>query len=162
MAPQILHIRSVAAAGVGGGLVNLNNWTRSILNDFVFSDIPGASLDPASVIVLPAGVYHMSGYRSFYRVDRSRVRLHNLTDDVTLVLGMSGYSNPLQASAGSAFGDQIHTPLQGRFALNGTKAIDLQYLVRIAGSGEVSFSLGRPANDGLPEIYADLMFHKIA
>ena len=161
MAPQLLHIRSIAAAGGGGGLVTLNNWTRSILNDFVFNDIGGASLDPASVIVLPAGVYHMSGYRSFYRTDRSRVRLHNLTDDVTLVISMSGYSNPFQASPGSAFGDQIHVPLQGRFALNGVKAIDLQYLVRIAGSGEESFSLGRPTNDGLPEIYADLMFHKI-
>ena len=161
MAPQLLHVRSVAAPGGGGGTPVLNNWVRSILNDFVFNEIPGASL-ASSVLTLPAGVYVLSGFRSFYRTSQSRVRLQNLTDNNTLVLGMPGFSPPSQQSPGNSDGDQIHTPLQGRFVLNATKAIDLQYLVRFVGSGQAGFGLGFPANDGQVEIYADLMFQKIS
>ena len=153
--PRRLHVRSGAPPGVGGGAPALNAWTRSALNDFVFNGIPGASL-AASVLTLPAGVYHMSGYRCFYRTLQSRARLYNLTDNITLVPGMPGVATNLSAPE-----NQAHTPLQGTFTLNALKAIDLQYLVRGVGPGQEGFGLGFPANDGLPEIYADLMFHKI-
>lgn len=131
------------ATGVSPGN-NLNGTNVRQLNTVRSNTIAGASL-ASNQITLPAGSYHVVGSAPFFNGDRHRCYLHNVTDNVAVLLGTS-------ENAGAAF--TTRSIVRGMFSIAAKKVFELRHSMQVAQTN----GLGDPCADGQAEVYAEIEF----
>lgn len=121
------------------------SWQTRVLNTKVADTGSHASL-ASNQITLDAGTYRVEVFAASYNCTNTQLRLQNITDTATLVVGQSVY---IPASMGGI------VVLQGRFTLSGSKVIELQQQVALTATN----GFGVAANFGT-EIYATVELWK--
>lgn len=168
---QLCHIRDQATSGTGSqGALTDSVWNTRRLSSAITNEI-SASL-ASNQVTLPAGTYRVSVWATFFTsinnqngqsdVIQSTLRLRNVTDGTTLVIGPSSYVRLRKDNAGSVFrDDQVLVKLRGTFPIAASKAIELQHYSTASGGGSKTYTAGSPISTGEDEVYADIQFHKI-
>ncbi len=146
---QLLHVRDNAALGTNGGSVTLA-WADRTLDTVVTNEITGASLS-ASQLSLPAGTYHAKIIAPGYKVGAYRIRLRDVTSNVTLLESPSAY-------AGATNDAQVYAAHEGRFTLAAAKKVRLQHIGSVANAGDGG---GKAGNIGTSETYAQVYIWKV-
>lgn len=136
------------ALGTQGGTFTSPGWQTRTLNVEVADTGSHGSL-AANQITLDAGTYRVHAVAPAYEVGLNQLRLQNVTDGVTLVLGSSCYDGGGTDAVSLA-------PLDGRFTLAASKVLELQHICQATkttnGCG-VACSFGT-------EVYASAEFWK--
>jgi hypothetical protein len=84
--PPIIRVRDEKSDATGGGGFTSGSWVTRDLNTTVVNEIDGASL-ATNQVTLPAGKYRARGRAPAQTVANHRVRLQDITNTATLVLG---------------------------------------------------------------------------
>jgi hypothetical protein len=113
-----LHYREEQAQNTGGGTFTSGAWRTRVLNTEV-SDVGGHGALSSNQITLDAGTYMISASAPAYRVNDHQVRLQNVTDATTVLVGTSSFSNSTNGSSRSL--------LNGVFTIAASKALELQH-----------------------------------
>lgn len=148
--PTILHAQHQRASGTSGGTATAATHNTVPMTQ-VTNTIAGASV-ASNQITLPAGTYRVRGYTMAHKTGGSRIRLRNVTDGTTLLLGASNFVDTSATSGSGTF------PIFGQFTLAGTKAIELQLY---AGATQATNGLGVAASSGETEVFADVMIENV-
>jgi hypothetical protein len=149
LAPSAVFEDQKAANTAGGASVS-GSWIARTLNTTVYNDITSASL-ASNQISLPAGTYEVDGYSTLHASGRSRNRIRDVTNNVTLALSESSFSNAASATTAPR--------TQARFTLAGTTLIELQYRVQ---NSMATNGLGVEANFGEVEVYSRVRLTKLS
>lgn len=146
---QLLHLEDQKTSGTDGGAAFTGGWYPRIFNTTLTNEISGASIGSNTYdITLPAGTYYINALCPFFGAGNFGVRLQNITDATTLLLGTSG-----AASASVT----AHSLLIGRFTLSGTKILEVQYRASSAGTTGLGGASGFQT-----EVYSNLQIWKLA
>lgn len=146
---QLLHVRYEVANNTAAGGINNGAWQTRLINTVVTNEISGASL-AANQVTLPAGTFYVQATAPSYNATGvNRVRLQNVTDAATLLLG------PTVACPAAT---QVNAEVKGRFTLAAGKTLELQHQVTttVAVNGA-----GIQANFGANEVYAEVLIWKV-
>lgn len=137
-------------ANTAGGTSVSGSWQTRTLNTEVFDDIGGSLA--TNQITLQAGTYDVSAMATFYRATTAKLRVRDVTNNVTLAVSLSHF-----LFNNTTDGDQsIH--LSGRFTLTAEAVIELQYRV---GNAQTGSGLGNLTNFGEEEVYASLLLAEV-
>jgi hypothetical protein len=141
-----------------------HSWNLRLLNSTVINSIPGASLNTSnSQVSLPPGTYYVSASAFADKFDSSGYLLHKLRvrqapSGATLVNGQNsgilGYAGTTEIG--------VNTVLQGYFTLATAQPVQLESWVTSNGTGGGGTGTSPPDNSGENEIYADIVFLKVA
>ena len=145
----LFHVQNVQASGVGGAALTAGAWRTRVINTELFNGIAGASL-AANQITLPAGIYECRSWQMAYATYYSNVRLYNVTDAATALLGGSGFIQ------GATTVVNVPYPVDGRFEIAAAKVFEFQFICN-SGSGNE----GSAGGNGVSEIYLDAMFWRV-
>lgn len=139
------------ASGTPGGAALAAAWTARTLNTEVWDTQNSCTLIGTTQFSLLAGTYRIRVTSPFFRVDLVKLRLRNITDAVTTLVGGQGYSNN-----GANYTESLLV-LGGRFVIAGTKTFELQYFAATAFgvSGTLS-GLGGASGTAELEIFTSL------
>ena len=107
------------SSGTAGGTFTNGAWRTRDLNTTQFNGITSASL-ASNQISLPAGTYYVLASAPAFYSDEHQVRLQNMTDSTTAILGQT-------TGSGQAIVNQPAATLSGTFTISGTKAFELQH-----------------------------------
>lgn len=141
-------IRDEKTTGTAAGTGTTGSWQRRDLNT-EHADTASIASVSSNQITLAAGTYECRARAQVYRTGRNKLRLQNITDTATLVLGDSCYT-----PAGSNLDACGVALLSGLFTIGGTKTIELQHWFVDAAGG-----FGIPFNaNSQTEIYAVIEF----
>ena len=150
---QLLHVRDEKSSGTQGGTGTATAFNTRDLNTIKTNEITGASLS-SNQITLPSGTYYAIAHAVTRRANENKVRLRNITDSSTTLVGFSERS---------ASGDVTTTQgfVSGRFTIAAEKVFELQhYFTDIdGGSSEVK---GQATASGEVEVYVDVQIWKVA
>ena len=139
-----IKVSDVKAANTAGGGFTSGAWRTRDINT---EDSDGGShcAIAANQITLQPGTYVCNMSAPALLVDQHKIRLQNITDGVTELLGTSEYAD----STGLAV-DQTRSLLFGRFILAAAKVLEVQHrcVTTRAGNG-----FGVAANLGVNEVY---------
>ena len=149
---QTLHAQDQKASGTNGGSATAGSTVTRDLNTVVKNTIAGASLS-SNAITLPAGNYRITAHAPALDAARHRTRWRNTTDNTTVLLGSSGFSN--QSS-----NEQNLSLIQGEFTITAQKTFELQHYVQ-AQATVAGETLGANAGSGENEVYADVMIQRL-
>lgn len=139
-------VRDKKAVTVDGGSFTQGAWRTRDIND-EHADIKGIASIASNQITLAAGTYRCVIVSSAYRVNRNQLRLYNVSDTASLLVGQSHYQNASVAVAGLSM-------LFGRFTLADTKVLEVQHNCETTKTGD---GFGVSANFG-DEIYTTAEF----
>ena len=145
----LLHVRDEKTAGTDGGTFSGGSWQTRTLNTVVTNEISGASLS-SNQITLPAGTYWVDAKAQSNFVGISKLRLRNVSDGTTAVVGLTG---------GDFDNARAICHLRQRFTIASSKTFELQHRCQ---SGETNTGFGDGLNLGEIEIFADVCIWKIA
>lgn len=99
-------------------------WTPTPLNKNLHNAIEGASVDVgAHRITLPAGEYFADCFQHFYYTQDSTIRLRDVTNGATLLVGQHGYTHT---------GSTWTAHAKGYFTLSAETEVEFQYYVEDA------------------------------
>ena len=147
---QLLHIRDNAALGVNGGTLTASVWTDRPLDTSVTNEITGSSLS-ANQITLPAGTYYAKIRAPGYKVGAHKIRLRDVTSNVTLLESSASY-------AGVTTDTQTWAEKEGRFTIASSKKVRLQHICGTTNAGD---GMGIASSLGDSETYAEVQIWKI-
>jgi len=117
---QLMQCTDVKAQNTAGGTFTAAAWqTRALGATPIINQITGASL-ATNQITLPAGTYDIDAYAPAFSVDKHRLRIQNITDAATLLLG------PTTNAVAGGFVSTIGV-ISGRITIAATKVIELQH-----------------------------------
>lgn len=139
-------IQDQEAQSTTGGGATAGSWRTRVLNTKVADTGSIASL-ASNQVTLPTGTYRVRASAPAFQVGLHQIRLQNITGSATLVVGMSGYSDPAESLAD-------HAILVGRFTLTGSTVIELQHQV---GTTKATNGFG-VGSSFTTEIYSTLEF----
>lgn len=142
-------VRDQKASGTVGGSYNpANAWQRRDLNTEV-ADTADLVAVAANQITLQPGSYRVEARAAFQYTGASRIRLQDVTNGVTLVLGDSGGDN----LGGGGYTVSGTLPLSGRFTLAAQATLELQMRCQAVRD---TWGCGAPVGTGDPEVYASV------
>lgn len=142
-----LHVQDRKASGVSGATLTTSSQNNRELQTVIGTNsIPGSSLT-ANQVTLPAGTYQVLGWAAFSPNSAAQSNLYNVTDAAVLLLSSANNSN--------STGPQN---IEGRFTLTAAKVIALRTFAGPGGTPKA----GEPVSSGLNEVYASLIFTKVA
>ena len=139
---QVATFKDVKAQGTQGGSFVSGAWRTRDLNTTVGNTITSASLS-SNQISLPAGTYTVIASAEQSDVDNNQLRVYNVTDAATLVLGVNSPQLCLSI-------------VQGSFTIAGTKTIELQHRCSVTRN---TYGFGYICNWG-DEVYAQITLIK--
>jgi len=144
---KLIHIQDQQATTVDGGTFTSGAWQTRVLNTVVTDETGTASL-ATNQITLTAGTYYLEARCQSRLVNENQLRLQNITDTATTLVGMSSRSN----GSSSAY-------IDGKFTITATKTFELQHrcLTTRATDG-----FGSANSFGLTEIYSDVKIWRTA
>lgn len=134
-----------------GGVFSGNAWIARVLNTIATNTITGASLS-ANTVTLPTGVYRVSWSAPANRVNRNQTVWRNTTDSVDVIVGSSEYANFDVAMNVDSVG-------MGVVGISATKSFQLLHRNQANNTAADGFGIG--ANQGIPEIYTQVVIEKI-
>lgn len=141
---ELLHMVDEKASGTAAANSVAATWNTRVLNTTRTSDILGASLS-SNQITLPAGTYYIEAVAPGYIVGRHKLRLRNITDVTTELIGESAFTD--------ASDQQVtHASLFGKFTLSATKTLELQHYTENAATS----GLGIKTSASVVEVYAEV------
>ncbi|QJE03038.1 hypothetical protein HH212_26135 [Massilia forsythiae] len=145
IAPMI-QVQEQAASGTNAGTYT-NNQNRA-LNTVLVNSLSGASLG-SYIVTIPAGTYDFEGWATVYTGSVNfRSFLRNVTSGGSFpAIGSSETNNGSGASLKSFF--------KGRFTLSASTQFALGLALSANASG------GQALNNGMVEVYSELIFKKI-
>lgn len=150
-----IQLRHIEAPGVNGGLSVSNAWTTRKLNTKSFDEEENCSLSE-NQFTLAAGTYDIDASSFFYLTGNTKIRLRNITDSVTTIVGNSELFPTAESISTGAI-----SILRGRFTISSTKTFELQYFSSFRSENDDG--LGFPVGDGEEvEVYANVILYKIA
>jgi hypothetical protein len=137
-------------SGTNGGTATSGAWRTATLNTEDI-DADGICTLGSNQVTLSAGTYRVHAFQVFTQTDLSQIRIQNVTDTSTVLIG-----NTVTSANGTSYG--ITSLICGQFTVAASKALELQYQVQttVANTG-----LGRPGSFG-SEVYAQIEFIKIS
>ena len=146
-------IRDEKTNGTEGGTGTVNIWTARDINTEV-SDVGGHCSISSGTISLASGTYTTHISAPFWGTDGVVLRLRNITDNTTELLGQSSYAS---ASA--------HASLDGKFTITSPKIFEIQYIAE-QNQGGAEWVLGtsmqiRASNYTDVEVYTIAEFWKV-
>ncbi len=147
---EYIHIRDEKAQNTAGGTFTSGAWRTRDLNTIVSDPASLATLS-SNQITLPAGSYFVRASAPAYRGQLHQLRLQNISDATTEIVGDSA------VSYGSA-GVQAHACLTGAFTLSAEKTLELQHQ---CSQTQATNGLGYPVNY-TTEVYAVVEIWKVA
>jgi hypothetical protein len=148
--PRIALITDTKVSGSNGGSVVASSWQTRVLN--TVDDSTGIVTSLASnQFVLPAGTYFIEGAAPAFDINAHKIRLRNITDGVTSLVGESAYAT-------NGGGDMSYARLYGNLTITSAKTFELQHWSALA---EATIGLGNPVGSGENEIYAQVKIQKI-
>jgi hypothetical protein len=168
---QRYHIIEAQASGVdGAALVSIGAWNTAPLNAEQIDDL---TITPSgNQLPLAAGTYYVEAEgTAFYTgtMDRGttenaalKLRLRNITDGATLVVGLSIRFSILDDGGGNnqAAAFALYASMRGWFTIAGTKTVELQKWVNNSFSSP-AITGGKAVSSGESEVYSDLRLWKI-
>lgn len=116
--PKIATLKDVKANGTAGGTFISGSYQTRVLN--TLDDPFGIVSLSANQFTLQAGTYYMDASAPAGLVDGHRIRIRNITDSTTDILGGNAYTASANASAGWAL-------LDGRITISSAKTFELQH-----------------------------------
>ena len=147
VASEIAVVRDVKASGVDGGTFSSGSWITRDLND-LRGDSSFITIDGINTFTLDSGIYEISATAPARDVDQHQIRLYNVTDAASEVLGISIQS-------------EVADPAS---SLNGIIRIDSQKTFRIehrcTSNGTSSFCLGTGVSWG-ENVYTQVRIEKL-
>lgn len=145
-----LQYQDQEAQNTNGGTFTSGAWRTRVLNTEV-SDSGGHGTLSSNQITLDAGTYICSAVAPAFACDRHQLRLQNVTDAATVLLGSSLNTS---STATSQLGLAV---LSGKFTIGASKALELQHQCQTTSA---TFGFGVAANFAT-EIYASIEFWKV-
>lgn len=147
-----IFIRDQKASGTSGGTGVANAWTTRVLNTSQGNTVLGTL--GSNRFSLKPGSYIINGSSPFFSHGSCKIRLRNITDNITTLVGSN-----MVASNSSGYGDS-RSHLSGIFSINDYKTFEIQYYCNATSSGGAN-ALGSPVSSGEPEIYTELRIDKV-
>lgn len=138
--------RDEKPSGTVPGQSTTTAWAQRTLNTVLTNSIFGASL-ALNVITLPAGRYSVVA-RAGMQAAGHRLRLYNITDSVAALLGSNGSSGGTN--------DASDSWVQGIIILSTSSVLRLEHWT------QGSANMGKEANAGVPEVYAEITIRKLS
>lgn len=145
-----IHIEDQKTSGTNGGTFTAGAWQTRDLNTEV-SDAGGHASVASNQITLAAGTYRVRAHAYAGGVNAHRLRLQNITDGTTLLLGSDHLSTSTANSSN-------HAMLEGEFTIASTKVIELQHRCQTTGTTN---GLGYASGWGT-EVYSVVTMVKVA
>lgn len=157
VAAPYIKVQDQKANPSDGGTFTSGAWQKRDLNTIV-NDAAGLVSLASNQITLPAGKYWVSITAPVYEVQLHQLRLQNVTDAVTLVLGQTAW-----AGSNPAISDS-HATCVGQFTLSGTKTLEVQHYCQTT-KASVGFGVGPSGSlagafAGGPDVYTVAEFRK--
>lgn len=146
--PQVSVFQQQESSGTGGGSNSTGPNFRSI-NTTVYNGISGASRS-GNTVTLPAGTYLVLASGVANGGGEHKIYLYDVTADANIAHGTSAY----------AVAAVNESRMTSAFTISVTSELRLGHFIT-SGSGS-SEAFGRPVWSGLPEVYAELTFVKVA
>lgn len=148
--PRIATLSDVKANGTNGGSASGATTQTRVLNTLV--DPTGIVMSLASnQFILPAGTYYVDAKAPAVAVNANKLRLRNITDSSTSILGMS-------CSATSTSVTGTHAVLAGEITIATTKTFELQHYTESARGVD---GFGDATSNGDVESYSIVKIMKI-
>lgn len=141
--PLTCYITYSLATNSNGGTLTGGTYNTRPLNTTA-GDTSIVSLS-SNQFTLQAGTYHLEGWAVARNVDNNNVRIRNITDSTTAIIGLSTTAAALAVNAG------VPSLLAGSFTIAGAKVFELQHYVETTASGA---GAGAGANSGDNNIFA--------
>jgi hypothetical protein len=168
---QFYHIRSEFSSGTTGGSLSTGTWnTREIQTEKtddlgITTTSNQMSLVAGTYYVEVTAVTNFAGTldRGTSEIATSQLRLRNVTDSTTLIVGQGARLSIVDDGGGNnEIGDfSLTTGLSGRFVLAGTKNVEIQNWTTCNFASPV-IKGGKAISSGENEVYLDLKLWKIA
>ena len=152
--PRIATIKDVKAQNTAAGTsVTGGVFTTRVLNTLEDPTGLGVSIS-SNQITLQPGSYYIEAKAPGNYANTHRIRLRNITDSVTTILGMN---NVCQNNTGSLDGSIAE--LEGHFTLSSVKTFEIQHYFQTTYAGP---GLGAALNvSGESEVYTTVKLQKI-
>lgn len=131
------------ATNTAGGTSTTTTWSTRTLNTKVVDTGSICTLS-SNQFTLPAGTYRIFASAPAYENSGHQIRLQNITDSSTTLLGTTEYSNN---NAGYPMTRSI---IEGRFTIAGSKTFEIQHWV---GVGLATSGFGLNVNTGVTSIF---------
>jgi hypothetical protein len=152
--PKYIYLRDEKSEGTEGGTSVANAWTKRTLNTEVSDEYELCSIASDQITLAP-GTYRCKASAPFLASGAAKLRLRNITDSATALVGKSVY--------GALNAEGVTAVLSGQFTITTSKIFELQYIVETA---QATFGLGastdaRASNSNEVEIYAEIEFWKV-
>lgn len=156
--PRIAYLSDVKASGTGGGSTvattfnvrNLNTLvdpTGIVSNSSSFTGVGGTNTD----FTLPAGTYSIEASGQSLATNSNRIRLRNITDGTTSILGSTEYSDPTYLVCSNS-------RLSGEVVITSSKTFQLQHYTTAARATD---GFGAPLASGENNVFAQVKITKI-
>ena len=139
------------AAGTNAGTFTSGSWVTRELNTEL-TDPDNIVSITTNQFTLAAGSYLIKASGPAYQVNSHQVRIYNVTDTATAILGYQTY-------AGTSVGVQTRSECSGRITITDTKIFELQHR---CGTTRTSNGLGNGIDFGEPNLYAMVEIYKEA
>lgn len=118
---KYLYLQDQKSSGTDGGGATSGSWQTRTINTEV-ADTIGSTLS-SNQFTLPAGTYKIRASAPAFSCSQHQIRLQNITDTATTLLGTSECTNP-------GAGDGIsRSEIDGVFTIAGTKTFEIQHRV---------------------------------
>ena len=151
----IAIIQDVRNSGVSGGACTPATWNLRNLNTLVGSTDFVTLNASSSQFILEPGKYLIGATAAAHAVNRHKLRIRNITNGSTAIIGISHYAS----RSGSLDNSDNDASLTGILEINATTTYELQHYCE--GSENVGDRLGVATSSGENEIYSTLTIQPI-
>ncbi len=149
---QLIYIREEQTSGTSAGTFTNGAWRTRVLNTVVLDDTGEASIS-SNQFTIPAGTYRISARGPGFGIGNHKIRLQNITDGATTLLGNSAFTG---STATTQEVNIAH--LFGEFTITSAKAFELQHR---CSTTVATIGLGNATSFGVTEIYAEVELQRI-
>lgn len=172
---QLYHIRDERSSGTDGDTFTSSTWNTRALNTEKTDELTITTA--SNQMSLAAGTYWIEAQTGTYFAGSSenggnnsvvnKLRLRNVTDSTTLLVGQSQKYRANDDGGGNRQSLEItlNNSLSGRFTLAGTKSVELQnWIVTTLTATALAIVTkgGKASSSGEVEVYTDVKLWKIA
>ncbi|GBG55152.1 hypothetical protein SPFL3102_03586 [Sporomusaceae bacterium FL31] len=147
--PKYAELCETQPSGTGSGTFTAGAWRTRTLNTKV-KDTIGVML-VSNQFELPAGVYKITSDAPAQAVNRHKIRLQNITDNITVNIGQCGYT-----SASGYASTPAH--LSCTITLSSSKKFEIQHMCESTAPGGFGVA---SAFAGVNEIYTTVFIEKV-
>jgi hypothetical protein len=147
--PKIAVLSHVTSAGVAGGGTSTNTNNTRTLN--TISDPYSITSLSSNQFTLQPGMYHIEAHSTCFQIDNTYIRIRNITDTTTAIMGTSEVASAADNSTASP-------SLSGYVTITSAKTFELQHY---SATAKATNGLGVSNGTGETNTYATVTITKI-